>query len=334
MNENTMNASWKGKITLSTEYMKDTNTIREISATDEEGMWKYKNVLDQIVIEKSKTEKTGEKVYGPFDESEYGTKAVESYVVCEADNENCVGYLQSEGKIIANQDSSYLFAGFVNTNTIENFKNLDTSQVTIMNSTFGNMMNLTSLDLSTFNTINVTSMQNLFAGVNNATINFNEINTKNVENMYGMFANSKFTELDLSNWDTNKVENMIGMFSGMNSLENLNISNIVIANNNENMLNNLPNLQTLTLTNVNTSKVTNMAGMFFGLSKVSTLDLSDFDTSKVENMTQMFGNTTSLQSIIFGSKFVHNVEATTTGMFSGCPSEDRPTDESWQDVSF
>ena len=48
----------------------------------------------------------------------------------------------------------------------------------------------------------------------------------------------------------------------------------------------------------------------------------------------MFGDTRNLQHIIFGPKFVHKPEASTDGMFLNSSAPERPTDESWADVSF
>ncbi len=200
MNENTMNASWKGKITLSTEYTNDkfinAGTLRTISSSDSNGMWKYKTNIKQIVIEDSKNLKTSDDgvVYGPFDESEKIDKSIESYVVCEIGDENCVGYLQGDGGIKANPNSSYLFSGFTNVVNIIDLENLDTSEVTNMDNMFGNMNNLTSIDLTSFNTSKVTNMMGMFN-----------------------FCNS-LTELDLSSFDTRNVWNIASMFKNMSSL--------------------------------------------------------------------------------------------------------------------
>ena len=45
-------------------------------------------------------------------------------------------YINSDGKITANRDSSLLFLAFMNLTTIEGLENLDTSHVTIMSSMF------------------------------------------------------------------------------------------------------------------------------------------------------------------------------------------------------
>ncbi len=88
------------------------------------------------------------------------------------------------------------------------------------------------------------------------------------------------------------------------------------------------------LTNVDTSNVINMTAMFGGIYNLEELDLSDFDTSNVTAMDMMFSSNTELQSITFGTKFVHKQGATTSGMFNNCPSQDRPTGDTWNDVSF
>ncbi len=90
----------------------------------------------------------------------------------------------------------------------------------------------------------------------------------------------------------------------------------------------------LILTGVDTSHTTNMTRMFAGAYNLQNLDLSSFDTSNVTAMDGMFSSTAKLQSIIFGIKFIHKPEATTSGMFSGCTAPERPTGDTWNDVSF
>lgn len=55
---------------------------------------------------------------------------------------------------------------------------------------FSRCSSLTSLDVSKFNTQNVTSMRIMFAGCNNLTsLNLSNFNTQNVEDMLAMFWN-------------------------------------------------------------------------------------------------------------------------------------------------
>ena len=55
-------------------------------------------------------------------------------------------------------------------------------------------------------------------------INLSNFNTNNVTDMSGMFSGCKsLTNINLSNFNTNNVTNMICMFSGCSSLRNENI---------------------------------------------------------------------------------------------------------------
>ena len=64
---------------------------------------------------------------------------------------------------------------------------------------------LTSLDLSNFDTSNVTNMDSMFYYTSLTSLNVSNFNTSNVTNMSWMFACTDLTSLDLSNFDTSKV---------------------------------------------------------------------------------------------------------------------------------
>ena len=171
MVDTNMNASWKGMITLSTEYQEENTTIRKISgSSDSNGMWGYKDKLTQIVLENKKSVKTAEdggKVYGPFDESADGCGGVQSYVVCNNEETDCTGYLQGTNGIKANENSNYLFLNFKNVTNIEGLENFDTSSVETMEQMFSGMTNLQEIDISSFDTNQVTNMNNMFANTTN-----------------------------------------------------------------------------------------------------------------------------------------------------------------------
>ncbi len=276
MEEENMNASWKGKITLSTEYMKDTNNIREISATDEEGMWKYKEQLIKIVIEDKKTEKVAsdnEIVYGPFAESMQGSNGVQSYVVCETGDINCTGYLQGDGGVKANSNSSYLFSGFTNVSAIDNIKNLDISNVIEMNYMFSNN-GVENLNLSMWDVSHVTKMYAMFQGC------------------------SDLNELILSNWNLGNLSNNPGLFGGNSNLATIVMYGATFPNNSDGFFSTgLTSLTNLVLSNTNTSNVTSMTGMFSGCSNLKSLDLSSFDTTNLTSIGNMFSNMTNLTNL-------------------------------------
>ena len=180
-------------------------------------------------------------------------------------------YYAEPEKVYLNTDSYNMFLLGFGEQKIKNIleldlSNFDTSQVTNMGYMFYGMSSLTSLNLSNFDTSKVTNMSGMFVGMANLTsLNLSNFDTSKVKNMGTMFAGmANLTTLDLSNFDTSQVTNMEYMFSRMS------------------------NLTTLNLSNFDTSKVKNMSYMFYGMANLTTLDLSNFDTSQVTNMNYMF----------------------------------------------
>ena len=92
---------------------------------------------------------------------------------------------------------------------------------------FDECSSLTNLNLSNFNTTNVTDMSYMFSECSSLTnLNLSSFNTTNVTNMSFMLLGcSSLTNLNLSNFNTTKVTNMSYMFDGCSSLTNLNLSN-------------------------------------------------------------------------------------------------------------
>ena len=101
------------------------------------------------------------------------------------------------------------------------------SGVTDMSTMFSNCNSLTTLDATSFNTINVNNMNNMFNGCSNLkTLDVSNFNTSKVTNMAFMFYNcNNLITLDLSNFDTIKVTNMYYMFQGCNSLTTVKVIN-------------------------------------------------------------------------------------------------------------
>ena len=163
------------------------------------------------------------------------------------------------------------------------------------------MSNLTSLDLSNFDTSKVTNMQGMFEYMRNLTaLNLSNFNTSNVTDMNSMFHDMfKLTSLDLSNFDTSKVTDMGAMFYEMRNLNTINLSNFDTSRvtNMGNMFSYMTGITTLDLSNFDTSQVTNMYGMFSFMYNLTTLNLSSFDTSQVTNMYGMFSSTSNLTTL-------------------------------------
>lgn len=92
-----------------------------------------------------------------------------------------------------------------------------------MSSMFDGCSGLTSLDLSAFDTENITNMDYMFNGCSGLTsLDLSSFDTSQVTSMYKMFSGcSGLTSLDLSSFDTSKVTRMDYMFQGCSGLTTL-----------------------------------------------------------------------------------------------------------------
>ena len=215
-------------------------------------------------------------------------------------------YYAEPEKVYLNENSRYMFFHGWNDNLLANILDIDvsnfnTSNVTNMSHMFNSMHNLSSLNLSNFDTSNVKEMYNMFYDMFNLnTLNLSDFNTSKVIDMRQMFSGVRsLTSLDVSNFDTSKVTDMSNMFSGMRSLTHLDVSNFDTSKVTDmsNMFSGMHNLTSLNLSNFDTSKVTDMSGMFLTISSLTTLDVSNFDTSKVTRMNGMFAGMAGLTSL-------------------------------------
>ena len=206
-------------------------------------------------------------------------------------------YYTEPEKVYLNGDSSMMFYSYWGDDKLKgildiDLSNFDTSQVTNMSGMFSGMRNLTTLDLSNFDTSKVTDMSFMFGSMSNlTTLDLSNFNTSKATNMSEMFLGmANLTSLNLSSFDTSKVTSMRFMFFGISSLTVLNLSSFDTSQVTDmsDMFRDMSSLTTLDLSSFDTSKVTNMGGMFCNVFNLTTLDLSNFDTSKVTSMSLMF----------------------------------------------
>ena len=244
----------------------------ENSQTDFHSDFYKQNIVSITFLNNNNVPENAVESWNVSEDKEKGT--VKAWVVPNSsDSSKYDLYIGAKGKVIANENSGYVFYDFRGVKEISFDNNYDTSNATNMTNLFRNCTSLTEIDLSSFDTSNVTNMSNLFTMWENQNLDNNlqkiifgsNFNTSKVTTMRGMFTNcNKLIELDLSMFDTSNVTDMYNMFCECNSLEYLDVSNF------------------------NTNKVTNMEGMFQGCMSLTTLDVSTFDTSNVTNMTAMF----------------------------------------------
>ena len=181
-------------------------------------------------------------------------------------------YYAEPEKVYLNMDSSKMFYDMRSLTSL-NLSNFDTSQVTNMQYMFSDMTKLTTLDLSNFDTSKVTDMKYMFNETYSLTsLNLSSFNTSNVTDMSCMFAHMfSLTSLNLSNFNTSKVTNMGAMFYDM------------------------PRLTSLDLSNFNTSNVTNMGWMFAFNGSEKIYVNNDFNTSKLTSFSNMFKESKKLR---------------------------------------
>lgn len=188
------------------------------------------------------------------------------------------------------------------------------------NAMFHSLVNLTSLDVSSFDTSKVRGMGNMFFGDEKLTLlDLSNFDTQNLTNMDKMFYGmSNLTSLNISSFDTSKVTNMDSLFYGMVNIENINVSNFDTRSvtNMNHMFSSMHKLKQLQLpATFNTSSVTDMGYMFYNSKSLTSLDVSMLNTEKVTNMREMFGYLESVTSIKFGSSFNTKNVTDMYGMF-------------------
>ena len=181
--------------------------------------------------------------------------------------DNGIIYYYSENeKILLNDNSNRLFQNLTALEEID-LSSFDTSNVTDMSYMFNYCTKLKQLDLSNFDTSNVTSIRTMFQRC------------------------ESLEEVDLSNFNTSKVTDMAYLFYNDINLKSINISSF------------------------DTSNVTTMYAMFYGCNKLKELDLSSFDTSNVVEMSYMFNRASSLEKIYASEKFVTDTITNSDYMF-------------------
>ncbi|MBC1924652.1 BspA family leucine-rich repeat surface protein [Listeria innocua] len=191
-----------------------------------------------------------------------------------------------EGKVFASGNCAGLFSLLTARSPSLDLSNFDTSNVTSMDSMFyANYA--ASIDLSNWDTSQVTNMFCMFAESAATSLDLSSFDTSKVWSMAGMFAESAATSLDVSSFDTSNVVEMSGMFaeSAATSLDvsSFDTSNVMWMD----AMFHRSAATSLDVSNIDTSKVTSMYYMF-NESAATSLDVSSFDTSNVTSMGFMF----------------------------------------------
>ncbi len=242
----------------------------------EQGEAENKTWLSKIVVNSKPYEQT--KAYlkeNVFKNIDYKSRI---YYIYESDSidENNPNIFE-----ISEDDSEYpVYAWYADEPTRALFYYTDADEIVLTSDSFENYINLRWLDSLKFNTSKMTTMERMFAYCKylNDSLNLSNFDTSNVTDMSMMFYDCEtLTSLDLSNFDTSKVTNMYGMFSNCNSLTNIDISNFNTSNviSMGNMFYGCSSLKTLDLSNFDISNLQYAAGMFLN-SHLDDINLSSF----------------------------------------------------------
>ena len=173
----------------------------------------------------------------------------------------------------------------------EETRMVDTSLITNMGYMFYQTQ-IASLDLSGWDTSNVTDMQYMFNYSGQIkTLNISNFDTSKVTSMKYMFNNcNQLQELTLSNFSNNSLDDMENAFSYCSAIKNMTFSNFNTSNVTKmsNMFRNNNNLQSLDLSSFDTSNVTSMSSMFTQCKALEKLDIRNFTFGKVQYTNSMF----------------------------------------------
>ena len=177
-------------------------------------------------------------------------------------------------KNVVNMMSLFSFSS--NLERIIGLENLNTSKVTDVAGMFQGCSSLIELDVSHFDTRNVSTMLTMFSSCTNLKKikGLEKFDTSKVNNMRQMFVGcSSLTSLDVSHFDTSNVTNIEGMFSDCSSLTELDLSNF------------------------NTSNVIDMTLLFNKCRSLEHLNLGKFDNDRITSVYCMFNECNSLKEL-------------------------------------
>ena len=185
-----------------------------------------------------------------------------------------------ETETVLNSEIGYEPVYFEKKGTVANYYTKgEAYQLTNGYSFFGGLLNVTSLDLTHFDTSQCTNFGQMFEGcINLKKIIFGNFNTVNATDMSQMFSNCISLEsIDLSGFNTSNVQNMNWMFWNCYALKELDLSNF------------------------DTHNVTQMGEMFERCYRLEKLDMSSFTSESLNYAPGLFQRCYSLLKLNMGS---------------------------------
>lgn len=152
---------------------------------------------------------------------------------------NCTSLTEVIAYNVTLRGNSGVFQGCLYLTKIEGMNTWDTSQVTSMVNFFSGCSSLTEIDVSSFDTSNVTTMESMFRNYGGGIlpsklrriIGIEKFNTSKVTTMRYMFQGQNLlTELNIGGWNTPKLNNLADCFNGCASIASLDLSSWNLSN--------------------------------------------------------------------------------------------------------
>ena len=162
----------------------------------------------------------------------------------------------------------------------------DTSNVVSMQTMFYYVKNIRNYDLSSFDTSNVSKMGAMFYGNDSLEkINLNTFDISSLENSYTLLAfNRNLKKVNIDNWDFSNKSNITsvigGMFTASDNIEDISMKNWILPEDFSSVVGCGAN-----------SKLSIC-------SEINSLDVTGWDLSKTRNVNYLF-NTVNVKNSIF-----------------------------------
>ena len=161
-----------------------------------------------------------------------------------------------------------------------------------------------SIDLSGIDTTACTSFK--LNSCDAPTINLSSVNTSNFTSMESMFSGcSNITSLNISHFDYSKVTTMSNMFYGCSKLESITMGGSNKVTNMSNMFYGCNHLTKIDLTNLQLDLVTNMDYMFYGCTSLKEVKMGG-NPAKITNSTYveyMFNGITTEGVLYYNTEY-------------------------------
>ncbi|MCT3064016.1 bacterial Ig-like domain-containing protein [Lactiplantibacillus pentosus] len=204
--------------------------------------------------------------------------------------------------IVADKNMAGLFSDLKNVKSYVGLDKIDTSEVVSMRGLFMDNLNLTTLDLSSWNTSKLEEMRLIFGvaiydrpkfskltsinlagwdtshvtdlsgaflycGSLRTVIGLEQFNTEKVTDMTAVFYGTAFSSLDVSNFSSESLTEMLWMFGGMRNVTSIKLGSkfdAALVQNFRALFVYSPKLEVLDISGLDMSRVTENNGMFLG----------------------------------------------------------------------